>query len=330
MERRKFLQLAGGAAMMCPLPALAQQSTNLPLVALIGAGPEQVAAARVASLREGLKQAGLAEGREYRLTLRFANGDYTRLQQYVKDDLDGSKPQVYVVLGGGVGLIHQLAPKTPLVFTSIAVDPVALGWAESYARPGGMITGNVQNALGGWESVFTKLLGFFKEMVPNLSRLAIIELADNLKLWGDLPQKISGQMGIEITTYPLRTIEDIEDAITAGQRDGVSAFYPSTDARLTPRISQVVASLAKSGKPSCGPYPAWVRAGLLMSYSTDWEDQARRAGGQVAEILRGAKPGDLPIEQASKFVLAVNTGAARRLGIEVPPTLLTLADEVID
>ena len=329
MERRKFLQLAGGAAMACPLPALAQLSANLPLVALIGAGPEQVATARVASLREGLKQAGLVEGRDYRLTLRFANGDYARLQEYVKE-LDGSKPRVYVVLGGGVGLTHQLVPNTPLVFTSIAVDPIAVGWAESYARPGGMITGNVQNALGGWESVFTKLLGFFKEMVPNLTRLAVIELAENLKLWGDLPQKISGQMGIEISTYPLRTVDDIEDAITAGQRDGVSAFYPSTDARLTPRIPQIVASLAKAGKPSCGPYPAWARAGLLMSYSTDWEDQARRAGGQVAEILRGAKPGDLPIEQANKFTLVINLKTAKALGIAVPATVLALADEVIE
>jgi len=329
MERRNFLQLVGGTAMAYPLSALAQQSSALPLVALIGAGPEQVATARVASLREGLRQAGLVEGRDYRLTLRFANGDYARMQEYAKE-LEGSKPRVYVVLGGGVGLIHNLAPNTPLVFTSIAVDPVAVGWAESYAKPGGMITGNVQNALGGWESVFTKLLGFFKEMVPNLRRLAIIEFEGNLKLWGDLPQKISGQTGIEVLTYPLRTVDDIEDAITAGHRDSVSAFYPSTDARLTPRIPEVVASLARTGKPSCGPYPAWARAGLLMSYSTDWEDQARHAGRQVGEILRGAKPGDLPIEQANKFILVVNLKAAKALGIAAPATVLALADEVIE
>lgn len=315
--------------MAYPLPVSAQQSTTLPLVALIGAGPEEVATARVASLREGLRQAGLAEGRDYRLALRFANGDYARMQEYVKE-LDGSKPRVYVVMGGGVGLIHNLVPNTPLVFTSIAVDPVAVGWAESYAKPGGMITGNVQNALGGWESVFTKLLGFFKEVVPNLTRLAIIELEGNLKLWKDLPQKISGQTGIEFSTYPLRTVDDIEDAIAAGQRDGASAFYPSTDARLTPRISEIVASLARTGKPSCGPYPAWARAGLLMSYSTDWEDQARHAGRQVAEILRGAKPGDLPIEQANKFMLVINLKTAKALSIAIPPTVLALADEVIE
>ncbi|MCG2632562.1 ABC transporter substrate-binding protein [Bradyrhizobium sp. WYCCWR 13023] len=329
MERRRFLQLTGGAAMAGPLPAWAEVGANLPVVALIGAGPEQGATARVGSLRDGIKQAGLVEGKDYRLTMRFANGDYARLQEYVKE-LEGSKPRIFVVLGGGVALVHQLAPNTPIVFTSIAIDPVAIGWAESYAKPGGLITGNVQNALGGWEGVFTKLLGFFKEMVPNLTRLALLELEGNLKLWGDLPQKISEQRGIEISTYPLQTVSDIADAIAAGQRDGVSAFYPSTDARLTPHIPQIVAFLSKTGKPSCGPYPAWARAGLLMSYSTDWEDQARRAGGQVAHILRGAKPGDLPIEQASKFTLVINQKTAKTLGLVVPATLLGLADEVIE
>lgn len=330
MERRGFLQLACGATMSWPLSAWAQQG-RLPLVALVAVSTEQLGAARIASLREGIKQAGLVEGRDYLLTLRFANGDLSRMEEYV-NELDGSKPQVYVVLGGGVGLVHQRVPNTPLVFTSIAADPIALGWAQSYARPGGMITGNVQNAVGGWESVFTKRLGFFKEMVPNLTRLAIIEFADSLQLQAvqDGLQKISRQVGIEFSNYPLRTADDVEEAIAAGQRDGVSAFHLSIDARLAPRIPQAVAALAKTGKPTSGPYAMWARAGLLMSYSADWEDQARRAGRQVAEILRGAKPGDLPIEQANKFALVINLKTAKTLGIAVPVSLLALADEVIE
>jgi putative ABC transport system substrate-binding protein len=237
---------------------------------------------------------------------------------------------VFVILGGGFALARQLVPNTPLVFTSMAIDPVEQGWAESYARPGGMITGNIQNAVGGAGAVFTKLLGIFKEMVPNVTRLAIIELAEDLKYWGNLPQKISAQTGIEISMYPLRTPDDFEEAIAAGQRDGASAFYPSTDSRLTPHIPQIVASLAKTGKPSCGPFPGWARAGLLMSYSTDWDDQARGAGGQVAAIVRGAKPGNLPIEQANKFTLVVNLKTAKNLGLTVPPTLLATADELIE
>ena len=169
MKRRKFLQLAGGAVITWPLPVLAQQATNLPLVAVLSAATEQIAASRVASIREGLKQAGLTEGRDYALAPRFANGDYARLQELVKE-LNGLKPRVYVAVGGGITPIHQLAPNTPLVFTSIALDPIASGWAESYARPGGMITGMVQNAVGGWETVLAKLLGYLREVVPNLTR----------------------------------------------------------------------------------------------------------------------------------------------------------------
>ncbi len=109
-----------------------------------------------------------------------------------------------------------------------------------------------------------------------------------------------------------------------------SAFYLSGDPRLVTRISQIVASLAKTGKPALGPYPSWTRSGLLMSYYTDMEDQARRAGGQVAKILRGAKPGDLPIEQADKFTLILNLKTAKQLGITVPSALLAQAEEVIE
>jgi putative ABC transport system substrate-binding protein len=329
MERRKFLQLAGGATIAWPLPALAQQSANPPLVAMITPLPERAATARAAQIREGLTQAGLIEGKDYVLAVRSASGDMARWPEIIKE-LDGSKPRVYVLFAGGIGTTHQLAPNTPLVFTSIMVDPLALGWAESYARPGGMITGNVQNAMGGWESVVAKSFGFFKEVVPKLTRVAIIDLADTLQTAREGLQRISGQVGIELSSYPLRTLDDIEDAVAAGQRDEVSAFCPGGDPRLVTRLPQLVAAIAKTGKPSSGPYPVWARGGLLMSYSVDIDDQARRAGGYVAKILRGAKPGDLPIEQADKFMLVVNLKTAKQLGLTVPSTLLAQADEVIE
>ena len=118
---------------------LAQQSPNLPLVALITPLTEQRANERAAQLREGLKQAGLIEGRNYALALRFADGDYARLPELAKE-LEGSKPRVYVAFAGGIAAVRLAAPNTPLVFTSIAADPIAAGWIESYARPGGTLT----------------------------------------------------------------------------------------------------------------------------------------------------------------------------------------------
>jgi putative ABC transport system substrate-binding protein len=331
MQRREFIGLIGGAAAW-PLAARAQQAANLPLVAVIGMSTEQLVTARSASIREGLKQAGLIEGKDYVMTLRFADGDYARLPEIVKD-LDGLKPRVYVTVGGGPIFIHKQVPNAPVVFTGIAIDPVTFGWVESYARPGGMTTGNVQNAIGGLESLMSKQFQFFKELVPNLTRLGFIGLTDTavqFPVERAAVQKTAQQLGFAVSMYEVPTLADVESAIASGQRDDVSAFFVSLDPRLVARIPQIVASLAKTGKPAFGPTPLWTRGGLLMSYYTDFDDQAGRAGGQVAKILRGAKPGDLPIEQADKFTLILNLKTAKQLGITVPSALLAQADEVIE
>jgi putative ABC transport system substrate-binding protein len=331
MRRREFLQLTSGAAIAWPLPALAQQGTNPPLVAVLSSLSEQVVTTRAGQIREGLKQAGLIEGKDYAMTVRFANGDNARLPDLI-NELDALKPRVYVTVATGIIQLHKQLPNAAAVFTGIAVDPVALGWVESYARPGGMITGNVQNAVGGVEGVLPKQIGFFKELVPNLTRLGMIYIADELTIPRELnaAQKASEQLGFAFSKCPMPTPDDLASAIASGQSDNVSAFYVSGDPRLAARIPQVVAALAKAGKPACGPYPNWSRGGLLMSYSVDVDDQARRAGVQAAKILRGAKPGDLPIEQADRFVLVINLKTAKQLGITVPPTLLAQADEVIE
>lgn len=328
MKRREFIGLIGGAAAW-PLAARAQQAANLPLVAVIVVAGEQMATARNASIREGLKQAGFLEGRDYVLRLRFADGDYARLPEIIKD-LDGSKPRVYVITGFGPGTVHKQVPNAPVVFTGIAVDPVSMGWVESYARPGGMVTGNVQNAAGGLESLMSKQFQFFKELVPKLTRLGYVGLADTPSVERAAVQKVAQQLGFAVSLCVVPTLADIESAIASGQRDDVSGFFVSHDGRLVARIPQIVASLARTGKPAFGPYPMWTRGGLLMSYYTDFDEQARRAGVQVAKILRGAKPGDLPIEQADKFTLIINLKTAKQLGITVPPALLAQADEVIE
>jgi putative ABC transport system substrate-binding protein len=331
MKRREFIGLIGGAAAW-PLAAGAQQPANLPLVAVIVASTEQIANARAASIREGLKQAGLIEGKDYVLTLRFLDGDYARLPEIVKE-LDALKPRVYVTVAGGPKPIHRLVPNAPVVFTAIAIDPVAYGWVESYARPGGMTTGNVQNAIGGLESLMSKQFQFFKELVPNLTRVGFIGLADTavqFPVERVAVQKTAQQLGFAVSMYEVPTLADVESAIASGQRDDVSAFFLSVEPRFVARIPQIVASLAKTGKPAFGPTPVWTRGGLLMSYYTDIDDQTRRAGGLAAKILRGAKPGDLPIEQADKFTLIINLKTAKQLGITVPPALLAQADEVIE
>jgi putative ABC transport system substrate-binding protein len=340
MKRRQFISLVGGAAAL-PLKALAQRgAANLPLVAVLIPFTEDLATERTTALRLGLKQAGLVEGTDYALTLRFANGDWSRLPELAKE-LAAFKPRVFVVVASGTAIAaaRKEAPDTPLVFTGIAVDPIAYGLAESYARPGGMMTGNVMNAMGGEESLATKRIGFFKELVPNLTRLGMIGFADSVNPVPSanlaLPErnalrKASEHFGFEFSNYDIRTLDDLDGAVSSGLLDDVSAFYISGDPRMNANISLVVASVAKSEKPTCGVYPHWAHGGLLMSYSNDPNDGVRRAGFQVAKIVQGAKAGELPIEQADKFTLVINLKTAKQLGITVPPNLLMLADELIE
>ena len=296
----------------------------LPLIAVIIPFTEEIAAERTAALRAGLKQAGLVEGTHYALALRFANGDRSRLPELVKE-LAALRPRVFVAAASAVSVfaIRKEAPDTPLVFTGIAADPIALGWAQSYAHPGGMMTGNVMNAVGGEEALTTKRIGFFKELAPNLTRLGMIGFADSVNPVAAanlaLPErnalrKVSEHFGFEFLNYEIRTLDDVDGAVSSGLRDDVSAFYISGDARMSDNIPRVVAPLAKSDKPTCGVYSFWAQRGLLMSYSNDLLDMFRRAGFQVAKIIQDAKPAELPIEQAVKYTLVVNLKTARRLG----------------
>jgi putative ABC transport system substrate-binding protein len=340
MRRRAFIKILGGAAAAWPLKALAQQAANLPVVAMMTPFKEDNAVERAAALRLGLKQAGFVEGTHYVLALRFADGDYARFPELARE-LDALKPRVFVVTASATAIAtaRKQAPDTPLVFAGIAADPIAAGYAESYARPGGMMTGAVMNAVGGEESLTSKRIGFFRELVPGLTRLGMIGFADSVNPVPSMNlaiaernalRKAAAHFGFEFLSYDIKSLDDLEDAISSGLRDDVSAFYISGDPRMNLNIPRVVASLAKSAKPTCAVYPFWARAGLLMSYSTDIDDGMRRIGFQVAKIIRGAKPGELPIEQAVKFTLVINQKTAKQLGITPSPTLLAEADEVVE
>src|SRR5262245_42323443 len=191
---------------------------------------------------------------------------------------------------------------------------------------GGMRTGNVMNAVGGEENVAQKRIAFFKELVPDLTRLGMVGPDPGLGLAlqeKEALRKVAPQLGFEFLHYGLKTIDDLGAAFASGHRDNVSAFYISGEPIMTANISRIMSLIAASGKPTVAPYREWAHAGVLMSYSTDINDGYRLAGIYVAKILGGAKPGDLPIMQASRFTLAVNLKTAKALGITAPTTLLS-------
>jgi putative ABC transport system substrate-binding protein len=335
MRRRALLQAAGSAVIAWPMQSWAEKNTKPPLVAVLFPGTEEFFKPRVAAVRDGLKDEGLVEGRDYVLETRSANGDFSQLPRLAQE-LDALKPRVFVAAAHAVAAVRQLRPDAPLVFTAIAVDPIAVGLAKSYTRPGGTATGNVMNAIGGEESLTAKRLGFFREMVPNIRRLGMIGVADYGVARLETSEvsalrKATAQLGISFDNYEIKsTLDDFEAVLSKALNDGVEAFYISDDPALTYRMSFVAPRVLATGKPTFGPYPDWARAGLLLTYSSDAIDGFRRAGAYAAKIIRGTKPGDLPIEQASKFWLVINLRTARQLGIKAPSDLLAVADEVIE
>jgi putative ABC transport system substrate-binding protein len=329
MRRREFLKLSGVAAIALPWPALAQK--ELPLVAVLVPGSADFARLRIDALRKGMKEAGLTENVNYAFALRFADGVFDRLPGLALE-LAALKPRVIVASAAASTAVHKTVPDLPMVFCSVAVDPIKLGFAQSYVRPGGNATGNVMNAVGGEEALTQKRMGFFKELVPNLKRLGFIGTANSILAVTEFNalRSVAGHFGFEIVHHPIQGPDDVEGAVASSKADGADALYVSGEPLLYNNMARVLPSVMASGKPTAGSYPEWGRAGLLMSYSADLLDDFRRAGIYAAKILGGEKPGDLPIEQASKFVLVVNVKTARQLGLSVPPTLLTLADDVIE
>jgi putative ABC transport system substrate-binding protein len=336
MRRRQFIGLIGTTALSFPRPGYAQTKTDLPVVGvLLMSKPDTTAAKdRITALRKGLQEAGFVEGTNYSLAVRFAEGDFNRLPQLARE-LGARNPRVFVTVGFGSAPAQRTSPETPLVFTAVAADPIALGWVQSYAHPGGMITGNVMNAVGGEETMTQKRIGLFKQLVPSLTRLGMIAPANGVfnvlaMKEKEALQKVAAQLDFEFVLYGLNTLDDLESAFAAGLRDDVSAFYISGEPLLYANLARVMSFVTASRKPTVGKPRNGDVPGLLMSYATDPLDGVCHAGIYAAKILNGAKPGGLPVEQASKFTFVINLKTAKALGIVVPPTLLALADEVIE
>jgi putative ABC transport system substrate-binding protein len=327
MKRRHLLKSSGGVVLGFAGPALAQK--DLPLVAVLVPGTAKLADDRLVEIRKGMREAGLTEGVDYVFALRFADGVFDRLPGLALE-LAALKPRVIVASAAAALAVHKVVPDLPMVFTSYAGDPIKAGFAASFVRPGGNTTGNVMNAVGGEEALTQKRMGLFKELVPDLKRLGFIGTATSILAVAELTalKSVAAHFGFEIVHHPIQGIDDVESAVRSSIGDGAGALYVSGEPLLYNNMARVLPPVLGSGKPTVGTYPEWGRAGLLMSYSADLLDDFRRAGIYAAKILRGEKPGDLPIEQASKFILVVNGRTAKQLGIDVPRTLQ--ADEVID
>ena len=323
--RRKFLATLGGAAAAWPFVAQAQQPAK-PTIGFLVAGTPLSHGQWVAAFVQRLRELGWIEGRTIAIEYRWGEGRNERFAE-IADEFARRKVDVIVTSAtAAVVAAKQATSVIPIVFAA-AVDPVGTGLVPSLARPGGNVTGlSIQQT-----DVAAKRLELLREVVPGLGRLAILANVGSPSVVLDMREveATARTLGLEVTTLEIRRGEDIAPAFEAlkGRAD---ALYVCIDPLVgTHRIRINTLALA-ARLPTMHATREAVEAGGLMSYGANVPDLFRFAADYVDKILRGAKPGDIPVEQPTKFDLVVNLIVAKALGLEIPPTVLARADEVIE
>jgi putative ABC transport system substrate-binding protein len=322
-KRREFITLVGGAAVVWPLAARAQQAGGVPRIGVVYPGPQAGASPRVQALLDGLRTAGYPQ---VEIVLRVADGDPSRITPLVTEVI-AAKVDVLFAIGPAVVRTARSGTQTlPIVTIDLESDPVDAGWAASLAHPGGNITG----VFMAFPDFATKWLGLLKETIPQLSRVAI--------LWdpstGLFQKKAieAAAEGSEVTleTMEVRTPSDLDEAFNSATRGSAKALVMLSSPLIAANVRKEAELATLHNLPAITLFSDFPRAGGLMAYGPNLLGAFRDAGGIVAKVLQGRKPADLPIQRPTKFELVINLKTAKALGLTLPPMLLALADEVID
>jgi putative ABC transport system substrate-binding protein len=327
MRRREFITLLGVTAAW-PLAARAQQPA-LPVVGLINAGSADASARNLAGFRKGLNETGYVEGQNVIVEYHHLEGQYDRLPAQVADL---ARRQVAVIATPGSN-VDSLAAKAatatiPIVF-GVGEDPVQLGLVASLARPGGNVTGI--NFFS--QEVVAKRLRLLHDLVPKAVRIAVLVNPGNVSSAESTiraVQEAAPAIGLQIRILNATTIGEIDAAFANFAHERPDVLFVAPDTFLGSRAAQLVTLTARDKIPAAYTARDQVVAGGLMSYGADTADMFRQVGVYTGKILKGAKPADLPVVQSTKFEFVINLQTARALGIEVPPAVLSIADEVIE
>ena len=326
MIRREFITLLGGAAVAWPAVTRAQQPAALVIGILMGGWAESFAPFEPA-FRKGLNEGGFPDGSNVPFESRRANGQVDRLPALAAD-LVGRRPAVIATQTLPAALAAKGATSTiPVVFV-VGEDPIKVGLVKSLSRPGGNVTGvtNFMNVLG------TKRLELVSEAVPTAVVLGLLVNPTNPNAEADTRdlQVAAQALGRRLQVLTAATERELETAFAAAVEQKVGALFINIDSFLFDRREQIAALAARHQVPTIHPFREYVAAGGLMSYGASFVDAWRQAGIYVVRILRGVKPADLPVLQPIKFDMVINLKTAKALGLEVPPSLLARADEVIE
>jgi putative ABC transport system substrate-binding protein len=330
MKRREFISLLGGAAAGWPLAARAQQPARLPLVAILRSevAGDSEGLRNTAALVQGLQALGWTEGRNIRIEQRWAGGSVGAMKALARE-LVALGPNVIVVISTPVtAAVMQETNTIPIIFLQ-NFDPVGSGFVKSLAAPGGNITGFTSYE----PAMASKWLELLKEVAPQAARVAIMYNPQTAPYAGALLRSIETAgpaFAIQPIAMPIRHAGTIENAIEAFAREMNPGLLVLPDVTTTLHEELIVKLAAQHRLPAIYPWRHFVTAGGLMCYAVDLPDLWRRSASYVDRMLKGGKPTDLPVQVPTKYQLVLNLKIAKALGLEVPPTLLARADEVIE
>jgi putative tryptophan/tyrosine transport system substrate-binding protein len=327
VNRRDFITLLGGAAAW-PLAARAQQGDRVRrigvLMNLASDDPERQT--RVTAFVQGLQQSGWSVGHNMRIDYRWGAGDAERFRKHAAE-LVALAPDVILVSGAAAVALQQITRTVPIVFANVS-DPVALGLVENLARPGGNATGFAPAEFG----ISGKWLELLKEMAPRVRRVGILRdptLPIGIGQFGTI-QGMAPSFGVEVKPIDVRDPGEIERAVSIFAREPNGGLIMTGSPAGAVHRKLVISLAARHRLPAVYGYRYFVMDGGLTSYGPDTIDQFRRAAGYVDRILNGEKPSDLPVQAPTKYELVINLKTAKALGLDIPPTLLATADEVIE
>jgi putative ABC transport system substrate-binding protein len=327
LARRTFIAALGGAAAAWPLVARAQPPRRIGIL-MNGDANDKWRQSSLASFVQGLRNLGWHEAQNLRTELRWTSGDAERARAAATELLQLSPDAILSSSTTNLSALLKQGPTMPIVFIQVS-DPIAQGFVSNLAHPGGNITGFASYE----SSIPGKWLDLLKQIEPNLKRVALVfnpETSPQSKFFLNSVEAAAPTFGVEVVVIHVQDNAGIESAIEAlaGQPD-TGLIFP-TDSFLASRSKLIVEIVARHRLPAIYVEGSYLEDGGLMSYSQDWDEQFRQAASYVDRILRGAKPGDLPIEQPTKFKLVINLKTAKAIGLTVPQSLLATADEVIE
>jgi len=327
VKRREFIAVLGGAMTAWPLAAIAQQQSTIPKVGYLFSFTPSEDAGLWEACRQGLRELGYIEGRNISIEARWADGSHKRLPDLV-GDLLSRKVDVLVAAATPASLAAKAATSTiPIVIVAVG-DPVRVGLVASLARPGGNVTGLslLTPELSG------RRLQMITEMLPQLTRVGVLANPDNLSyaLFLEETMNAAQQIGAQIQPLHARNPDQIEQAFQSATKSNLQALVVFDDPVIWGHRKQLVTLAAKTSLPVMYGYSEFVSEGGLISYGPHRPNMYRRTAVYVDKILKGTKPADLAVEQPTKFELVINLKTAKALGVTVPPSLLTRADDVIE